>query len=123
MFRVIVAGSRGFNNYRFLAEKLDRILSGVAPTNSIQIVSGCARGADSLAILYAKERGYEVAKFPAEWDRYGKSAGYRRNEEMARHADALVAFWDGESRGTRHMIDIACSKGMPVRVLKFAQQA
>lgn len=60
---------------------------------------------------YAKERGYAVSEHPADWDRYGKSAGYIRNKEMAEEADALMAFWDGKSRGTMHMINLAKEKG------------
>ena len=115
MFRIIIAGSRGFGDYQFLSKKLDILLSRKI-ADGIEIVSGCAAGADTLGILYAKEHGYELARFPAEWDKYGKSAGYRRNWEMARNADALVAFWDGHSFGTKHMIDAACQLGLQVRV-------
>lgn len=114
--KVIVAGSRDFKDYKLLCESLDFYLSR---QTDIEIVSGCARGADSLAIQYANERGYPVKKFPANWDLYGKSAGYRRNAEMAEYADALVAFWDGKSKGTKHMIDLAEDKGLAVRTVNF----
>lgn len=63
--------------------------------------------------------GYSVDQYPADWDTYGKSAGYRRNEDMAKIADACIVFWDGESRGSKHMIDIAEREGLPLRIVKF----
>ena len=117
MFRVIVAGGRDFNNYPGLAASLDYLLKNI--NDEIEIVCGMARGADRLGEQYAKERGYRVIYMPADWDTYGKSAGYRRNAEMADYANALVALWDRQSRGTKHMIDIAHEKGLDVRVKKY----
>lgn len=117
-FRVIVAGSRGITDYAFIRDRLDRILSGKALTHAITIISGCARGVDTLGERYAHERGYAILQFPADWDRYGRSAGYRRNVEMAHHAHALAAFWDGSSRGTGHMIEIARDNDLPVRIFQ-----
>ena len=117
MFRVIVAGGRDFDNYELLKDKLDKLLSLKA--SNCTIVSGAARGADNLGEVYAEEKGYLLSKFPAQWDKFGKSAGYRRNEEMAKNADGLVAFWDGQSRGTKHMIDIAKAQGLAVRVINY----
>lgn len=117
MFRVIIAGGRDFNDFDLLKQKMDKLLSNVI--GDIAIVSGMARGADSLGARYAALKGYALYNFPADWDKYGKSAGYRRNEEMARNADALVAFWDGKSKGTKHMIDIARLHGLKVRVINY----
>ena len=58
-------------------------------------------------------------RFPADWDKYGKAAGYKRNGEMARNADALIAFWDGKSRGTKHMIDLAKKYDLQARVVMY----
>ncbi|MDR3135180.1 MAG: DUF2493 domain-containing protein [Deltaproteobacteria bacterium] len=69
-----------------------------------EIVSGLAKGVDTLAIEYANKRGIGLKMFPADWKRFGRSAGPRRNEEMARYADYGVAVWDGLSHGTKHMI-------------------
>ena len=107
MFRVIIAGSRDFSDYDVLKSYADVKLSNISRRDSIEVVSGCARGADTLGERYAEERGYGIKKFPADWNRYGKSAGYLRNVEMAEYADALIAFWDGKSKGTEHMICIA----------------
>ena len=70
---------------------------------------------------YAKEHGYDVHYFPAEWKRYGKAAGYIRNTEMAKNADALVAFWDGASLGTKHMIATAEQLHLDVHVVMYGK--
>ena len=116
-FRVIVAGGRDFSDYEYLRNSLDFLLQNV--TGPIVIVSGTARGADKLGEQYAAERGYAVLRFPADWDRFGKAAGYIRNEQMAKNADALVAFWDGKSKGTLNMIDVANKYGRLVRIKQY----
>jgi hypothetical protein len=113
--RIIVAGGRDFNDYELLKEKLDNESLSSEDT----IISGDARGADRLGERYAKEHCIWCTKYPAKWDKYGKSAGYIRNAEMASNADALIAFWDGKSRGTKHMIDIADSLGLKVTIVKY----
>ncbi len=115
-FKVIIAGGRDFSDYQLLVEKCDKYL---ANKTNIEIVSGTAKGADSLGERYAKERGYSLKTFPADWAAFGKRAGYLRNEQMANYANALIAFWDGESRGTKHMIDIATEKGLLVKVVPY----
>lgn len=117
-WRVIVAGGREFNDYLLLASTLDKLLRGKLMTHDIVIVSGKARGADSLGEKYAKACGFEVAEYPADWDKYGKSAGYKRNQKMGENSDCTVAFWDGQSVGTKHMIDITEKSGKPLRVVK-----
>ena len=121
MFRVIIAGGRDFDNYDLLKRKMDHLLSETV--EQIQVVCGQARGADSLGQLYAKERGYEVRYYPANWDYYGKKAGMLRNEQMAQNADALVAFWDGKSRGTKNMIENAEKYNLKIRVIKYERRA
>lgn len=117
MFRVIIAGGRLFDDYIYLRESMDYLLQNI--NDEIIVVCGKARGADTLGERYAKERGYAVHYFPADWDRYGKAAGYIRNEEMAKNADALVAFWDGKSRGTKSMIELAHQYKLRVRVKSY----
>lgn len=114
--RVIVAGGRDFDNYELLKRKMDVLLS---KTEDVEIISGTARGADTLGEEYAKEKGYKIAYFPAKWDIYGKRAGYIRNEEMANYADACVCFWDGVSRGTKHMINLAKKHNIKLRVINY----
>lgn len=119
MFRVIIAGGRDFDNYELLKSTMDKLLSNV--TDDICIVSGMARGADTLGKRYAKERGYQVSCFPANWELHGKSAGYIRNRDMALNADALVAFWDGESKGTKDMIRVAKEEHLRIRVKRYTK--
>lgn len=113
---IIIAGGRDFNNYPLLKKKMDEILKDISNVN---IVSGMAKGADTLGINYAKEKNLKVIEMPADWDKFGKSAGYRRNEDMARISDACVCFWDGKSRGTKHMIDLAKKYELQLRVIKY----
>lgn len=103
MLKIIVAGGRDFSDYDYLCSKLDWI---IGDRTDVEIVCGMARGADMLGYKYAKEHNLPIAEFPANWDRFGRSAGYRRNSEMARYSDVLVAFWDYESKGTSHMIEL-----------------
>ena len=128
-FRLIIAGTRTFNNYNYLKEVCDYLLSNVVKTHSITIISGTASGADKLGERYAEERGYNIARFPAKWNRkadgsYDKSAGYKRNNEMADFATQVdrkgcVVFWDGVSRGTKSMIDIANRKDIACIVKRY----
>lgn len=120
-FKVIVAGSRGFNDYRLLRENCNSALREKKKTHNIIIVSGHAKGADAFGEKYAKDEGFDLEIFPADWKKFGKAAGFRRNEQMAEFADALIAFWDGKSHGTKHMIDIATEKGMKVKVIEYGK--
>lgn len=97
--KVIIAGSRTIEDYTLILESM----SGVGAT---EIVSGCARGVDTLGEMWASNHFISIKQFPADWDTHGKSAGYIRNSEMADYADFLVALWDGESKGTDHMINL-----------------
>lgn len=115
-FAVIIAGTRTFGDYELLCQKCDVFFSAKKPTH---IICGEARGADTLGRRYAEEHNIPVLSFPADWKTYGKSAGYRRNKQMAEAADALVAFWDGKSRGTKNMIDLAHEAKIPVRVVRY----
>lgn len=114
--KVIIAGGRDFSDYEVLRERCDFFLK---TKSNIEIVSGAAKGADSLGERYANERGYSLTKFPADWDTHGKSAGYIRNAKMAAYADALIAFWDGKSKGTKNMIEIMRIIGKPFKIVKY----
>jgi hypothetical protein len=118
--RVIVAGGRAFNDYALMRRELDAFFSemGARPI----IVSGGAKGADMLGERYAKEHGLFVIQVPVPyhlWDSLGRGAGYTRNNIMADIATHLAAFWDGQSRGTKHMIDIARARGLKARVVRY----
>lgn len=118
-FKVIIAGSRGFSNYKLLREKCNEYLREKRKEYNIIIISGGARGADTLGEKYAQDEGFSLEVFPANWNKFGKSAGFRRNEQMAEVADALIAFWDGKSHGTKHMIEIMKNKKLLVRVVNY----
>jgi len=117
-FRVIISGGRKFDDYPLLEKTMDNLLSNVKV--NIVVVCGMAHGTDSLGEKYAKSKGYQVDYYPANWDLYGKRAGYIRNEQMAKNADALVAFWDGHSKGTKHMINLAHKYNLKVRVKRYS---
>ena len=132
--RIIIAGSRDFNDYKILFRKCNEIfaqlseeglLTGsiIEDVKNMEIVSGGARGADKLGELFAKEHDIKVKKFIPDWERQGKSAGYKRNEQMALYAKEdngiLIAFWDGVSKGTNHMINLAKKYGLKVFVVNY----
>lgn len=120
MFRVIVAGSRTIDSQMFIFDKLDTLLSQkIQEKEQIQIVSGTARGVDRIGEQYAAAKGFLCKQYPADWNTHGKKAGYLRNCQMAENADALVAFWDGNSPGTRHMIETAKAHGLAARVIRI----
>lgn len=114
--KVIIAGSRSFNDYPLLCKTCDEFLSH---TSLIDIVSGAAIGADKLGEIYAAERGYSITRFIPEWEFYGKRAGYIRNAEMAKYADSLIIFWDGKSKGSKHMLDLAQKHGLNIKMKIF----
>lgn len=120
-FRVIIAGTRHFNDYKMLSAYCDKVLSNKAQTHEIIVLSGHCYGTDLLGERYARERKYSCEIYAAEWSKFGLSAGHRRNRQMAEVADALIAFWDGESRGTKGMIEIAEGKGLMIRVKLYTQ--
>lgn len=115
--RLIIAGSRGFNNYELLKSTCDFIFKNMA-LYDVQIVSGGARGADLLGEKYAAFNGIHVKRFIPNWS-IGKRAGFLRNEEMAKYGTHLLAFWDGKSRGTFNMINLAKQYKLNWRVIHF----
>lgn len=118
MFKVIICGSREFSDYELLRERCDYYLKDkLLEPEGVTIVSGCARGADTLGERYAIERGLPVLKFPADWEKYGKRAGYIRNAQMAEVGNACLAFLKSgaENKGTKNMISLARSGNLLVR--------
>jgi hypothetical protein len=109
MLRLIIAGSRNFEEYHLLESSLDEFIERNSigdPDPGVIIISGLAKGADLLGVQYAKQKGYQVEEFPANW-KLGRSAGPKRNLEMAKSANACIVFWDGVSKGTANMIELA----------------
>ena len=133
MKKVIVAGSRSFNDYEVLKENLDRLF-----TTPVIVVSGCAKGADTLGEQWANSHGYEIEKHPADWKNldvpicrvkynqhgaYNAMAGHNRNMEMLESVKnnpdrgCVVAFWNKKSAGTKNMIEIAEAANIPVIII------
>lgn len=116
--RIIVAGSRTFDNYAMVSNCLNKFIKE-HPNNRITIVSGAARGADQLGEQYAREKCILLKRFPANWEQFGKRAGYIRNIQMLDYVDVstcdayVFAFWDGQSKGTKQMIDSAKKRNIP----------
>lgn len=112
--RIIVCGSRRWRD----RARIEQWLSTLPDPGSVTIVHGNAGGADRIAHQEAQKAGLLVEPHPADWERYGKRAGLIRNHQMAElGADSCVAFWDGQSTGTKHMIDEATRRGIPVEII------
>ncbi len=121
--RVIVAGGRDFNDYEYMRSKLNElIINNITFGGRVKIISGMANGADTLAVRYADEMEFTKILFPANWKQYPRTAGFLRNEDMLCIATHLVVFWDGESHGTKHMIEIARRNGIPVWVFDYKKK-
>ncbi len=108
--KVIIAGSRQIEDYCSVKNAIELSQFYVS-----EVVSGCARGVDKVGEYWARKHNIPIKRFPANWS-LGKQAGIIRNIEMAHYADALVAVWDSQSRGTKHMIECAKRKGLKVFV-------
>ena len=112
--RVAIIGSRTFNDYEYLKGIMGIINESVAISC---VVFGGANGADSLGEQWANENKIKTDIYLAEWNLYGKSAGFRRNIKIVDNADYLIAFWDGKSKGTKHTIGLATEKKLEVIVI------
>ena len=106
---VIIAGGRDFTNYALVEEAIKRSAFEIT-----QVVSGNAKGVDTLGEVWALAHNVPVEAFPADWSQHGRAAGPIRNRQMAEYADALIAIWDGKSKGTANMIQQARNKKLNV---------
>ena len=115
--KLIIAGSRDFNDYSLLEKELN-------PLNVFidEIVSGNARGADTLGERYSLEYNIPLKIFKADWNNLGKRAGIVRNHQMGEYADLLLAFWDGKSKGTKDMIDYMKKLNKKSKVILYNQE-
>ena len=118
-FKLIVAGGRDFNDYRLAHQAIMALAENEYKDFGVSIVSGMARGADSLGTRFARMNQVVLHPFPADWNQYGKRAGFIRNKQMGDFADGLLAFWDGESRGTKQMIEYMQSLNKPVHIVRY----
>ena len=123
-YNIIIAGSRDFTDYKVVKSSLKNFLISKQTSDKPTIICGMARGADMLGYRLAKEFKLPLKEFPANWDVYQKRAGYIRNEQMAKYAQehgngVLLAFWDGKSKGTKHMIDLAKKYNLEIHIFNF----
>ena len=119
--RIIIAGSRTITDFKIVQKAVFQALHEWKKTYSdvTEVFSGCAKGVDILGQIWSTKYGKQLLLYPADWEKYGKKAGYLRNEKMAKLTDGLIAIWDGKSKGTKHMIDIANKKGLKVFVYEL----
>lgn len=113
---IVVAGSRSWNDYNTFCDRIDKAIKMLGVSNFVIVSGNASRGADAMAIRWAEENGIKWIPFTADWDNLGKRAGFIRNSEMAEVATHLIAFHDMVSNGTRNMIELALSKGIPTLV-------
>lgn len=115
--KLIVAGTRTFTDYQYVKDKIEDLLKSKSLSNKeIEIITGGARGVDTLAERWARENNVKCTVVKADWGIYGKSAGPRRNQVMTEIGDILLAFWDGKSRGTKDMIAKAKGKKIDIYI-------
>lgn len=116
--KLAIIGSRDFIDYEYMRKTLKEKLPRTPIT---LIISGGARGADSLAERYAKENNIPLKVYWADLVKYGRSAGYRRNIDIVKEVDFVIAFWDGKSKGTKHSIDLCYqyNKQLIIEIVKI----
>lgn len=119
--KIVVAGTRHFNDANLMRLELHKFVRELKTTN-IEVVSGGAKGADTLGEKYAKHYKQKLKVFPADWEKYGRGAGHRRNAEMAKYADACIVFWDGKSKGTQSMIELAKKRSLTLKVVIYEEE-
>ena len=112
--KLAIIGSRNFNDYKLLCKSLEPYKSKIT-----LVVSGGAKGADSLGEQWAKENNIEILIFLPDWNKFGKKAGFIRNEDIIKNCDCCIAFWDGESRGTAHSISLCENYNKPLKIIKI----
>ncbi len=113
--KLAIIGSRTFNNYEILKEEVSKFVN---PNEISLIVSGGAKGADTLGERYAKEHNIDTKIFLADWNKYGKSAGFIRNHDIIKNCDSVIAFWDGKSKGTAHSLNIATKNNKNIKIIR-----
>lgn len=119
-YKVIVAGGRNYNDYINVKSYLYPLKIYCENNNlELVIVCGMATGVDSLGLRFAEENNLEILKYPADWNKYGKRAGYLRNYQMGEIADSAIVFWDGKSPGTKMMIDIMNNFNKTVKIVRY----
>lgn len=105
--RITIGGCRDFCDYEIFSKFVAEYIENECRGEKIIILSGHCSGTDLMAERYAKEKEYDLEIFPAEWDKYGRGAGPKRNKEMVEKSDRVLAFWNGKSRGTKNLVETA----------------
>jgi hypothetical protein len=113
--KLAIVGGRDFNDYCLLSD----ILYDYFDKFILEIISGGAKGADFLGKRYAENHGISYIDFPACWDKYGKSAGFKRNQTIVDACDMVLAFWDGKSKGTQDTINKAKKAKKPTFIVYY----
>ena len=113
---IAIIGSRGITDKQYVYSKLDTIFANKKPE---LIVSGGAKGPDTLGVLWARENEVPVKEFMPDWEKYGRGAGFKRNTQIVEAADIVIAFWDGLSKGTKDSIDKAKKLNKRVEIIKL----
>lgn len=113
--KLAIVGSRTFNDYEKFLDYVQWYFKNETDT----IISGGAKGADALAKRYAQYWDFEYIEYPADWNKYGKSAGFMRNQQIVDACDMVLAFWDGVSKGTKHTIELARRAKKPTFIIYF----
>lgn len=121
--RIVVAGSRDYSNYQEAKSYIDLCISRIRKEYTLIFVSGACKGADILGERYAIENGYKIERYTAKWSEFGKSAGPKRNKQMATLADYVICFWDGKSEGTKSMIKYTLQFNKPIRIKYINQKS
>ena len=117
--KLIIAGGRDFADAVLLCDELNKLVDEDIIDDSVELICGMARGADMLGYHAFKSQGLPIHQFRPDWEGLGKRAGFVRNADMGNAADYALIFWDGKSRGTKHMIDFMVRAGKPHRVVRY----
>lgn len=117
MLDIAIIGSREFTDYEFMKKKLDKEFDNLTFVNAI--ISGGAKGADSLAEKYAEEIGRPMVVYRPDYKKYGRAAPFVRNTEIIEHCDVVFAFWNGKSNGTRDALNKAEKLGKQIHIIRF----
>jgi len=115
MVKIAIIGSRTFNNYELVKREMEHYKESVS-----LIVSGGAKGADSLAERWASENGIMTKIFLPDWEKHGRAAGFLRNKDIVKEADVVLAFWDGQSKGTQHSFKLAQEMNKQIKIIKYS---
>lgn len=117
--RIVVAGCRNYENYMDATAYIEMCIKEIRKRYTLVFLSGGCTGADMLGERYARENGFTVEYYPANWKKYGRSAGPIRNLQMAQACDYVICFWDGKSRGTASMISYAKELQKPLKIKRI----